>query len=361
MGEIKFEKKDLILKTKTYFKVFNINTKKNLINIKKIDQKVKFLKCKKMILGSGLLPPKKIKVINKSLNKNYIWDFYSEGGTHNLLQKIKKFKNEDKKIIITFIGNKAGLLETMLQLKDIITEKKHNISINVISKRIATLNKAKFSNMYEKYKFICFTDKHIKKINKAVQILDFLKREFVNAKNKNFNKYDVWTEILNKRILNKSIQKLNKKEKKIYNLFIFPKIRNITRFTYPEPIKAKEYLDKHKKIKMIKGKAVSIKSLKNTISVKLDNRKTIKSHIVVNVSGPVNLDQLNYESDLIKSIKLNINKFDKRGFITNKKFMLTEQIYMPGVISYNFNPSRQTIIKAITNNSRRIASTIFNK
>ena len=34
---------------------------------------------------------------------------------------------------------------------------------------------------------------------------------------------------------------------------------------------------------------------------------------------------------------------------------------MPGVISYNFNPSRQTIIKAITNNSRRIASTIFNK
>lgn len=361
VGKIKFEKKDLILKTKTYFKVFNINTKKNFIDIKKIDQKVKFLKCKKMILGNGLLPPKKIEVINKSLNNNYIWDFYSEGGTHNLLQKIKKFKNKDKKIIITFIGNKAGLLETMLQLKDIITEKKHNISINVISKKIATLNKAKFSNMYEKYKFIYFTDKHIKKINKAVQILNFLKREFINAKNKNFNKYDVWTEILNKRILNKSIQKLNKREKKIYNLFIFPKIRNITRFTYPAPIKAKEYLDKHKKIKMIKGKAVSIKLLKNTISVKLDNRKTIKSHIVVNVSGPVNLDQLNYESDLIKSIKLNINKFDKRGFITNKKFMLTEQIYMPGVISYNFNPSRQTIIKAITNNSRRIASTIFNK
>ena len=161
--------------------------------------------------------------------------------------------------------------------------------------------------------------------------------------------------------MNKSIQKLNKKEKKIYNLFIFPKIRNITRFTYPEPIKAKEYLDKQKKIKMIKGKAVSIKSLKNTISVKLDNRKTIKSHIVVNVSGPVNLDKLNYESDLIKSIKLNVNKFDKRGFITNKKFMLTEQIYMPGVISYNFNPSRQTIIKAITNNSRKVASKILNK
>ena len=71
------------------------------ICIKKIDQKVKFLKCKKMILGNGLLPPKKIKVINKSLNKNYIWDFYSEGGTHNLLQKIKKFKNEDKNLLIS--------------------------------------------------------------------------------------------------------------------------------------------------------------------------------------------------------------------------------------------------------------------
>jgi hypothetical protein len=41
--------------------------------------------------------------------------------------------------------------------------------------------------------------------------------------------------------------------------------------------------------------------------------------------------------------------------------MLTEQIYMPGVLSYNFNPSRQTIIKAITNNSRKVASKILNK
>ena len=361
MGKIKFEKKKLTLKTKNYFKIFNINTKKNFIFIKKKNQKIKFLECKKMILGNGLLPPKKIKIIDQSLNKNYIWDFYSEGGTNNLLQKIKKFKNKDKKITITFIGNKAGLLETMLQLKDIIFERRYNVSINIISKKIATLNKAKFSNKDEKYKFIFFTNKHIKKINKAIQILSLLKKEFVNAKNKNFNKYDVWTEILNKKILDKSIHKLNKSEKKIYNLFIFPKIRNITRFTYPEPITAKEYLQKHKKIKMIKGKATSIKSLKKIILVRLDNRRIIKSHIVINVSGPVNLDQLNYESDLIKSIKLNVNKFDKRGFITNKKFMLTEQIYMPGVLSYNFNPSRQTIIKAITNNSRKVASKILNK
>ena len=112
---------------------------------------------------------------------------------------------------------------------------------------------------------------------------------------------------------------------------------------------------------MVRGKAVSIDTSKKIILVKLDNNKIIKSNIVVNVSGPVNLDQLNFESNLIKSIKSNTNKFDKRGFITDKNFMLMEQIYAPGIISYNFNPSRQTIIKAITNNSRKTARKIINK
>tara|TARA_B100001063_G_C16776116_1_gene565523 strand:+ start:4510 stop:6045 length:1536 start_codon:yes stop_codon:yes gene_type:complete len=356
-----FNKKYLIIRSKNNFTFFKINTNKNLIDVKNLDQKIKFIECKKIILGNGLLPPKKIKVSNKHLAKNYIWDFYSEGGTSNLLKKIEKFKNFEKKIIITFIGNKAGLLETMLQLKDLIFKKNYNIFINIISKKIATLNKAKFSNKIKKYKFIFFVDRYIDEIKKAVQILDLLKKEFKNARISNYNKYDVWTEILSKKILNRSIQKLNKDEKKIYNLFIFPKIRNITRFTYPEPISAKEYLDNYKKITMVKGKAVSITSLKNILFVKMDNKKIIKSHIVVNVSGPVNLDQLNSESNLINSIKSNINKFDKRGFITDKNFMLTDQIYAPGIISYNFNPSRQTIIKAITNNSQKIVKAILKK
>ena len=79
----------------------------------------------------------------------------------------------------------------------------------------------------------------------------------------------------------------------------------------------------------------------------------------MNVSGPVNLDNLNMESNFIKSIKTNVNKFDKRGFITDKNFMLTKQIYTPGILAYNFNPSRQTIIKAITNNSRKTINTIL--
>ena len=101
---------------------------------------------------------------------------------------------------------------------------KYKISINVISKKFATLNKAKFSNKIEKYKFIFFTNKHINKIKKAIQILNLLKKEFVNAKNKNFNKYDVWTKILSKNILNKLIQKLNKNEKKYITFLYFQKL-----------------------------------------------------------------------------------------------------------------------------------------
>ena len=93
----------------------------------------------------------------------------------------------------------------------------------------------------------------------------------------------------------------------------------------------------------------------------MDNQRTIKSDIVLNVSGPVNLEELNKESDFIKSIKEKVNKFDKRGFMPNKNFMLTNQIYTPGTIAYNFNPSRQTIIKAITNNSKKTVSEILKK
>ena len=63
------------------------------------------------------MPPKKIKINNKFSDNNYIWDFYSEGGTQNLLKKIREVLKKKKNVIVTFIGNKAGLLETTLQLK----------------------------------------------------------------------------------------------------------------------------------------------------------------------------------------------------------------------------------------------------
>ena len=77
---------------------------------------MKSLETEKILLGNGLLPPKKIK-INKKNNNKYIWDFYSEGGTGNLIEKINLVKRKKNNVVITFIGNKAGLLETTLQLK----------------------------------------------------------------------------------------------------------------------------------------------------------------------------------------------------------------------------------------------------
>ena len=56
----------------------------------------------------------------------------------------------------------------------------------------------------------------------------------------------------------------------------------------------------------------------------------------------------------INTIKRSQGKFNQRGFLTDKNFALSNRIFIPGVMAYNYNPSRQTIIKAITNNSRKI-------
>ena len=49
-------------------------------------------KVKKLIIGTGIIPPKKIteKVIYR--NSNYISDLYSSGGTNNLIKKSIKFQ-----------------------------------------------------------------------------------------------------------------------------------------------------------------------------------------------------------------------------------------------------------------------------
>ena len=355
LNKIDFKNKNLILKSKSNFKFFKIIKKKNLIKILKTNKKTQLIESQKIIIGTGLLPPKKINY----KDDNYIWDFYSEGGTNNLLKKIKLIYKKKKQVILTFIGNKAGLLETTLQLKRLVEDKKYNIKINVVSKKSATLNKAKFSKNYKNFKLSVLKKHRINKIKNAKEILILLKKEFKLAPLKKFNKYDVWSTILKKNILSKSLSRLNFKEQKKYNISIFPLIRNMTRFTYPETIDAKEYLEKNKQIKTFLGRAVEIKKYKKNIFVKTNNKNYIKSDIVINVSGPVNLDDISKETNFIKSIKNNTNKIDKRGFITNKSFMLTDQIFMPGILAYNFNPYRQTIIKAITNNSRKAANVLL--
>ena len=46
----------------------------------------------------------------KKINSNYIWDFYSSGGTFNLLRKINKITKKKSSINLIFIGNKAGFI-----------------------------------------------------------------------------------------------------------------------------------------------------------------------------------------------------------------------------------------------------------
>ena len=360
VDKIEFKKKFIKLIPTPAFQTFQIETDYDPIKINKKKRKYSYLKTDKILIGNGLLPPKKIKINNKFSDNNYIWDFYTEGGTDNLLKKIREVLKKKKNVVVTFIGNKAGLLETTLQLKKEIFNEKLDIKINVIAKKFSTLNKADFSKNYKKFKLKNFTFSKIKKIRKAEEILILLKNEFKYATSKQFNRYDVWTTILKGKILDRSIANLDFLEKRKYNNLIFPKIRNLTRFTFPQTVLAKNFLDKKKKIKVIKGKGVSIKKIKDILYVKTDTKKTVKSNIVVNVSGPVDLINLNKESKFINSIKQSQDKFNRRGFLTDKNFALSKKIFIPGVMAYNFNPSRQTIIKAITNNSRKVINFLLN-
>ncbi len=193
----------LILKTKQkdlVFKKQNINTK--------------MIRSKKLIIGTGVAPPQMTNetIVNK--NPNYIWDFYSSGGTNNLIKKIYNISKTKKDIRIIFIGNKAGLLETMQQIERLIKDHKININIVCISKNNQTLQKAERSKKFHLFEFKYLIKKNFNKIKKAEEILNLLKKEFKNAKLNGFNKYDVWTNVLANKIISLCYSRLNEKEKK---------------------------------------------------------------------------------------------------------------------------------------------------
>ncbi len=293
------------------------------------------------------------------INPNYIWDFYASGGTKNLLKKISKINKIKKKINIVFIGNKAGLLETMQEIERLIYKNKINLNIISISRSFLTLQKAQNSKNFKKFKFKFFTKINIKKIKLAVDILDLLILEFNEAKKNGFNKYDVWTNILKGKLLVNIYKNLSVIEKENYNYFIFPKIRNMTRYTYPETVSAKNRLERAKKIKSIKDKVDTIIKFKNYLVIQTKKKSTIKCDIIVNVSGPVSIIELKDEISIVSSLKKLTNMYNQRGFSTNNNFMLEKGIYLPGTLSNNFNPGRETIIKAITKNSHKVAKNIF--
>ena len=159
---------------------------------------------------------------------------------------------------------------------------------------------------------------------------------------------------MKKKILTKCYKKLSFKGKKEYNSSIFTKIRNITRYTYPETVNSKERLEKLGKITFITDKVTFVKKNKNKFILITEKGKMLKGDLVNNVSGPVNIYEVSNESSLLNSLKNITNKYDKSGFFTDKNFKLSKDIFSPGVISNNFNPARETIIKAITNNVYKV-------
>ena len=233
----------------------------------------------------------------------------------------------------------------MQEIENLIKLKKNNIKIICISKNSLTLQKAERSKKFDLFKFKYLIKKKIKQIKKSDHILNLITKEFKQAKLDGFNKYDVWTKTLKNKIMNICYQQLSESERKNYNLNIFPKIRNMTRYTYPETVNAKNRLQKNKVISFLKDKVISIIKKDNFEILETKNNKKLNFDLVVNVSGPVSIIDNKNEIEFINSLKKISKKFNERGFSTNNNFMLERDIYLPGTLSNNFNPEEKLSLK----------------
>ena len=133
----------------------------------------------------------------------------------------------------------------------------------------------------------------------------------------------------------------------------------MTRYTYPDTVSAKNRLERANKIKFVKNRVTKIIKNKNNITLKTQSNKSIKGDIIINVSGPVSIVDNKDEIKFISSLKKITKKFNERGFSPNNNFMLEKGLYLPGTLSNNFNPGRETIIKAITKNTHKVAKNIL--
>lgn len=75
--------------------------------------------------------------------------------------------------------------------------------------------------------------------------------------------------------------------------------------------------------------------------------------LVINVSGPLNVEKIKNEMVLVKSLKALGAKVKSGGFIVDSKFQLKgiKNVYTVGILARGFNPERKTILKAILENS----------
>lgn len=353
------EDKTISIKFNEFGNIFKINKSKNNINYVNTKNKILSLNTIHSTISIGLNPPKDYL---KKKNNNYIWDFYKEGSTKKLLEiiKIQKINKFNKTIKLCFIGFKAGLLESLPEINQRIKNKKININISVFSTSLKTMQKAELT--VKKYNFFYINNSLIKNVKKAKDIITIVKKEFNFSKKNNLTKYDAWTAILKNKILEKLIKNLNSKEKLLYQEKYFSILRNMTRFTYAYPIEIKDELIDKKILKLINEKVHIINTHNKKLIVKTKNNKNYIFDIVVNVSGPLTLNKIHNESNIINSLKkLDLN-YSSLGFKVNKYYSVTSKnnIFVPGVLAENFNPNRITILDAILNNSNISSLKIYN-
>ncbi len=344
------------------FKQNNINSNplsfhKDLLINKKIT-------AKNINIGLGLPPPAQIASPEARRNENYIWDFYDEGSTSFLIKKILYLSKLKKKIIIYFIGYKAGLLEAMPELYKIITTNKLNIKIICSSSELQSIQKAELSLKKKIYKTKYFKKNILFKINTAEKLFMSIFKEFNFAQSKGYNRYDAWTYILKNNLIYEVIKKFNIYQKKKYDDYFHNKIRAITRFTYPETINSRELMFKKKILEAKKEKVKKVKIKNKNLIVVTKNKKNITKKyncdIVVNVSGPLNAEKIREEIPLVNQLKIMGAKTISGNFVVNHHFEIEglKNIFIPGTLARGFNPERKTIISAILKNSNIVANCI---
>jgi hypothetical protein len=349
-----------MLSTKKDFVQYSLDLKKlneNKISFNKIKLKKQSLLSKSITIGLGILPPKTL-TSNKLNNPNYIWDFYKDGATSNLISILKKNYLKKNIIRLGFVGSKAGFLESLSLINLYKKKLGKKLLITCFSRSFESLEPAQ--NISNKKITLRFFKKGRKEIDTAFKIFSEILKEFEFQKNIKIKKYLVWTEILKKNILDHYVDNLNNKELKEYQSIYLSKIRDLTRFTFPDTVRLKNNMIKNKYIKIIKKKINKIKLDKKYVKVYSQNN-SYNFDILVNVSGPSNIYEASKNISIYSSlIKLNDNK--KNNLSVNKNFSLKKDrtIYVPGVIAEGFNNDRKTIIKAIINNSNISSESIYN-
>ena len=327
---------------------------------------------KKLIISLGLPSPNNPYNEKVLKDKNFIKDLYSGGGTKQLINLINSKIKIRKKIVLHFLGSKAGFLECLPELRGMIVKKKLDISIISTSRNATVLQPAIKSQNFKNYKFKIFTSSNISKIKNPLKLYICLKKEFNLAKKSNYFKYDVWTKVLQNKILNKVIKNFSSKDKIIYNEKYFKKIRQLTRFTFPETVFSYDYLKKKKYIKMNKAKVLNINKVNRKFKVTTlsssSKKREFFSDIVISVKGPQTIRELVKFNPLYNCLyKMNNGLVYDDGFATTSDFELKncKNIFLIGFVSSGYNARRETIVKAINNNaikvSKRISKSFYSK